>query len=115
MKKLRMAVNVGMTAALLCLMSYSLIGETTHEVLGTVLLILFTVHHILNRRWFGALAKGRYSAFRVLQTALVFLLIASVAASAVSGIMLSNKLYTFFPASPGRPPSRETYTYPRLI
>lgn len=96
-----MIVNIAMTVVLLCLMAYSLIGETAHEILGTALFVLFTIHHILNRRWFGALTKGRYSAFRVLQTALVFLLILSVLASMVSGIMLSNKLYTFLPRIKG--------------
>lgn len=97
MKKIRMLVNSGMTVVLLCLMAYSLIGEMTHEILGTVMFVLFIVHHILNKRWFGALTKGKYGAFRVLQTGLVFVLILSVLASAASGIMLSNQLYTFLP------------------
>ncbi len=101
MKKQRMIVNTAMTAVLLCLMAYSLIGETAHEILGTALFILFTVHHILNRRWFGALTRGRYGAFRVLQTGLVLLLILSVLCSMVSGILLSNKLYTFLPRIKG--------------
>lgn len=97
MKKWHMIVNVLMTVVLICLMAYSLIGETLHEVLGTALFVLFTIHHILNHRWFGALNKGRYNAFRVLQTVLVFLLILSVMGSMISGILLSNKLYTFLP------------------
>ena len=68
MKKLRMTVNIAMTAVLLGLMAYSLIGTLTHEILGTLMFVLFTVHHILNRKWFGALPKGRYNAFRIAQT-----------------------------------------------
>lgn len=73
MKKARMIVNIAMTVVLLCLMAYTLVGETAHEVLGTVMFILFIIHHILNRKWFGAVTKGRYNAFRFLQTTLVFL------------------------------------------
>ena len=51
MKKWRMIIDIGMTAVLLCLMAYSLIGELTHEILGVAMFVLFTVHHILNRRW----------------------------------------------------------------
>ena len=36
MKKARMIVNIAMTVVLLCLMAYTLVGETAHEVLGTV-------------------------------------------------------------------------------
>ena len=60
MKKARMIVNIAMTVVLLCLMAYMLVGETAHEVLGTVMFILFIIHHILNRKWFGAVTKGRY-------------------------------------------------------
>ena len=59
MKKLRMIVNISMTVVLLCLMAYSLVGELAHEILGTAMFVLFTVHHILIRKWFGALTKGR--------------------------------------------------------
>ena len=34
MKKARMIVNIAMTVVLLCLMAYTLVGETAQEVLG---------------------------------------------------------------------------------
>lgn len=101
MKKIHMIVNTLMTLVLLGLMSYSLIGEVTHEILGTAMLVLFIVHHILNRKWFGALNKGRYSAFRIFQTILVFLMLVSVILSAVSGIMMSKHLFTFLGITEG--------------
>ena len=109
MKKARMIVNIAMTVVLLCLMAYTLVGETAHEVWGTVMFILFIIHHILNRKWFGAVTKGRYNSFRVLQTTLVFLMILSVLASVVSGIMLSNKLYTFLPRISGMSIARSVH------
>lgn len=109
MKKLRMAVDVGMTIVLIGLMAYSLIGTLTHEILGTAMFVLFTIHHILNRKWFGALAKGRYNAFRIFQTALVFLLIGSVQASAISGIILSEHVFTFLPFSAGASVARSVH------
>ena len=88
-----MAVNIGMTAVLLCLMPYSRMGEANHEILGVVMFGLFVVHHVLNRKWLGALTKGRYGAFRICQTALVVLLTCSVLASVASGIIISNHLF----------------------
>ena len=101
MKKLRMTIDIAMTVVLIGLMAYSLIGELTHEILGTAMIVQFVVHHILNRRWFGALTKGKYRAFRSFQTGLVFLMMVSVLASAVSGIVLSQHLYRFLNISKG--------------
>lgn len=39
MKKWRMIIDIGMTAVLLGLMAYSLIGELTHEILGTAMIV----------------------------------------------------------------------------
>ncbi len=59
MKKARMIVSIAMTVVLLCLMAYTLVGETAHEVLGTVLFILFIIHHILNRKVVRSRYKGQ--------------------------------------------------------
>ena len=92
-KTWRMAVNVCMTAVLLCLMPYSRMGEANHEILGVAMFALFVVHHILNRKWIAAIARGRYGAFRIAQTTLVALLTCSVVASVASGIIVSNHLF----------------------
>ena len=109
MKKLRMTVNIGMTLVLIGLMAYSLIGTLTHEILGIAMFVLFTAHHILNRKWFGALSKGKYRSFRIFQTVLVFLLIGSVLASAVSGIILSEHVFVFLPFSKGTALARSVH------
>lgn len=109
MKKLRMTIDIAMTVVLIGLMSYSLIGELTHEILGTAMIFLFIVHHILNRRWFGALLKGKYRIFRIFQTVLVFLMIVSVLTSAISGIVLSQHLYKFLNNSEGASIARSVH------
>ena len=101
MKKLRMTIDIAMTVVLIGLMAYSLIGTLTHEILGVAMFALFTVHHALNRKWFCALSKGRYKSFRIFQTALVFLLIGSVMASVISGIVLSEHVFAFLPINKG--------------
>ena len=65
------AVDLLMTAALLLLMSYSLIGEAAHEWIGMGMFLLFIAHLILNRKWVGSLRRGRWSAYRIVQTILV--------------------------------------------
>ena len=71
---------IGMTAALPLLMGYGLVGETAYEWIGMAMLLLFLLHLFLNRRWFGALGKGRYSPARIAQlvlNCLIFLCMAS--------------------------------------
>jgi len=78
------------------LMAYSLIGEAFHEAAGTLMLVLFCLHHWLNRAWWKNLRKGRYSPLRVFQTALNLLLIFMIA-QPLCGILMSKHLYTFLP------------------
>lgn len=87
------AVDFLMTAALLLLMSYSLIGEAAHEWIGMGMFLLFAVHLILNRKWVGSLGRGCWSAYRIVQTILVALCFLTMVGSAASGIILSNYIF----------------------
>ena len=90
---LRIITDLAMTVLLLLLMGYSLVGETLHEVLGVVMALLFAAHHILNRKWIKGLSRGKYTPFRVLQTALAALIFIGMCGSAVSGVMLSRHVF----------------------
>ena len=80
-----------MTLVLLCLMAYQVTGEADHEFIGVGMTLLCIVHQILNRRWYGALLKGKYRAFRILQTVINILLILSFAVTAFCGMSMSKK------------------------
>lgn len=90
----RRAVGFLMTAALLFLMSYSLISETAHEWIGMGMFLLFLVHLILNRGWLQSLNRGRYTAYRTVQTVLVVGCFLAVFGLMASGIILSNHIFT---------------------
>ena len=76
-------------------MAYSLIGEVLHEWLGTAMLLLFIIHHILNFNWCKTLRKGRYSIYRIFQTLIVGLLLLTMLGSMISGIILSQYVFDF--------------------
>lgn len=99
MKAKRMAIDAGMVVLLPCLMAYSLIGETFHEIVGTIMLILFIAHHRMNRGWLRGLGRGRYSPRRVFQTAVDLLLLVFMVAQPVTGILMSKHLYAFLPTA----------------
>lgn len=86
-----------MTVALLLLMSYSLLGEAAHEWVGVGMFVLFVAHHILNGKWCKGLFKGKYTPFRILQTALVILVFLCMLGSMVSGIILSRTVFVWLP------------------
>ena len=96
---LKVTVDVLMTAVLLLLMAYSLVGEAIHEWLGIGMFALFILHHILNRRWSQNLLKRKYTPYRALRTALVLLTLISMLGSMVSGIILSRHVLVFLPVS----------------
>lgn len=82
-----------MTCALFFCMAYMLVGEEAHEWAGSGLALLCVLHNVLNRKWYGALFTGRWTALRVFQTAVNLLCLVSMAAAAVSGVAMSRYLY----------------------
>ena len=93
-------VDVAMTVLLPMLMAYSLIGETFHEVVGTLIFVLFIVHHIINRKWYGALMTGKYNVKKIFQTVLNLLLLVFMVLQPLCGVLMSKHLYTFLPVFP---------------
>lgn len=96
------AVDLLMTAALLALMGYSLVGEAVHEWIGAGMFLLAVLHHGLNWKWICGLRRGRYTAFRLFQTLLAALVLATMLGSMVSGIVLSRHVFRWIPISGGR-------------
>lgn len=94
-QKLKIIVDVFMTAALLLLMSYNLIGDVTHEIIGAATLVIFIIHHVLNRKWIKSIFKGRYTPFRILQTLIAILVLLTMLVQMFSGITLSRHVFSF--------------------
>lgn len=92
---IKIFIDIVMAILLLLLMSYERIGQKTHEWLGIILFVLFVCHHILNRKWICNIIKGKYTAFRIMQTLIVLLVLFSMVGSMVSGIILSRHVLSF--------------------
>ena len=88
-------IDVCMTILLLFRMAYQVTGEVLHEWIGIGMTGLVIVHQILNRKWYGALFKGRYRAYRILTTAVNILLLLSFALTAFSGMSMSGHAVPF--------------------
>ena len=63
------------------------------------MLVLFISHHILNHKWVTSVRKGKYNAFRVIQTVLVIIMLILIMGSMISGILLSNHIFKWIKIS----------------
>lgn len=93
----RHMVDLLMTVVLILLMAYFLTEQEIHEWLGAGMLVLFVIHHILNFKWLKALNRGKYTPYRVLQTALAPLVLLCMLGSMLSGIWMSRYVFDFLP------------------
>ena len=88
-------VDAAMTVLLLLLMAFQVTGEMAHEWIGMGMTVLVIIHQILNRKWYGALFKGKYNPYRSITTVLNILLLASFALTAFCGMAMSSHAVPF--------------------
>lgn len=91
--KIKMGIDILMTALLLGLMAYQITGQILHEWFGTGMLVLFIAHNILNIRWYGSLFKGKYRLLRIIQTTVNFSVFISMLCLGYSGIVMSRHVF----------------------
>ena len=96
-QRLRMTIDITMTILSIILMggNYLFPADIVHEILGVGLFVLWAVHIILNRRWYGAIFKGKYKPYRIMQTVINCGILICTIFLMISGIILSNHLFTF--------------------
>ncbi len=88
-------VDAVMTVLLLLLMAYQVTGEMAHEWIGMGMTALVIIHQILNRKWYGALFKGKYNPYRTVTAVLNILLLLSFALTAFCGMSMSGYAVPF--------------------
>ena len=96
-QRLRMPIDITMTILSIILMGGNFLfpADLVHEILGVGLFVLWGVHIALNRRWYGAIFKGKYNPYRIMQTVINCCILICTIFLMISGIILSNQLFTF--------------------
>ncbi|MDD5929658.1 MAG: DUF4405 domain-containing protein [Spirochaetales bacterium] len=96
-QRLRMTIDITMTILSIILMggNYLFPADIVHEILGVGLFVLWGVHIALNRRWYGAIFRGKYNPYRVMQTVINCCILLCTIFLMISGIILSNHIFTF--------------------
>lgn len=119
LNKIRLPLDIMMTILSIILMGGNFLfpAEIVHEIMGVGLFVLWGVHIALNRRWYASLAqasksitstnannrraysaifRGKYNPYRVMQTVINCCILICTIFLMISGIILSNHLFTFF-------------------
>lgn len=96
-QRLRMTIDITMTILSIILMggNYLFPADLVHEILGVALFVLWAVHITLNRRWYSAIFRGKYNPYRVMQTVINSCILICTIFLMISGIILSNHIFTF--------------------
>ena len=96
-QRLRITIDITMTVLSIILMggNYLFPADIVHEILGVGLFVLWAVHIVLNRRWYKAIFKGKYKPYRVMQTVINCGILICTIFLMISGIILSNHVFTF--------------------
>ncbi len=92
---IKRVVDAVLTALLLFLMAYQVTGDVIHEWLGIGMTLLLIVHHLLNRKWYGSVFKGKYNPYRIVMTSVNTLLFVSIALTAITGMAMSGHAVPF--------------------
>ena len=118
LNKIRLPLDIMMTLVSIVLMggNYLSPADIVHEILGVALFVLWGVHIFLNRRWYaslaqasksitstnandrrayGAIFRGKYNPYRIMQTFINCCILICTIFLMISGIILSNHLFTF--------------------
>lgn len=97
LNKISLPLDIMMTLVSIVLMGGNFLfpAEIVHEILGVGLFVLWGVHIALNRRWYGAIFKGKYNPYRIMQTVINCCILICTIFLMISGIILSNQLFTF--------------------
>lgn len=97
MKIFRRTLDILLTVLSVLLMGGPLAFEdpAVHEWAGACLIALWILHNILNRGFYKALFRGKYSPMRILRLCVNVLTLCTAVLLAASGVMLSGHIFDF--------------------
>ena len=93
-----MSVDIAMTVLSIILMGGTVLfpDDRVHQCLGMTMLVLWIVHTVLHRRWYGTLMKGKYNPYRILQLVINLGITISCILVMISGLSMAWFLPTGF-------------------
>jgi len=93
--KVRLALDLSMTGALLFALAFRITGDFAHEWIGLAAALLFALHNAVNCGWYARLLSGKYGARRIANASVDFALAADALLVAATGFMQSKYILAF--------------------
>ena len=84
------AIDIIMIAVMLFLMAMQVTKQEIHEWLGIGMFVLVIAHHILNRKYYAAVFKGKYTPLKVFMLIVNTVLLLSFIATPMTGMLMSR-------------------------
>jgi magnesium-transporting ATPase (P-type) len=82
-------------------LAFRLTGDTAHEWCGIILSIFFIIHKTVNWPWYKTLFKRKFNPRHIINITINLLLLTSMTALLISGILLSQIVFAFMNFSGG--------------
>ncbi len=95
MKKLKIIIDILMYLIFIILMGHYITENLIHEILGTIMFILFIVHHILNIKFYKTIFKGKYTFKRISIIITDLILLICMVGMILSSINISSNIFAF--------------------
>lgn len=100
MKYKKIILDILTTIIIILLMDNDIIGLPLHEILGIVILFLFLIHKIFNWAWIKNITLNLFSKKIPIKTKIMYvldlLLLVLIILNTLSGIFISQILFTYF-------------------
>lgn len=95
MFRIRLLLDFTAVGLIIACLAYWWRDNLSHELFGTALFALVIVHNVFNRRWYGAVSKGRRDATRVFNIVTIVGLALAMVVMLVTSVLISRDLFSF--------------------
>lgn len=82
---------------LLVALAYDWLGNTAHEIIGTMMFGLLVSHTVFNRRWYGTVAQRTRAPRTILSRVINLSLLATMLALSVTSMLISREVFSALP------------------
>ena len=95
MKKVRLIIDILMYCLFILVMGPHITENFLHEIIGTIISVLFIIHTTLNIKFYKILFKGKYNKKRIILTLVDILLLVCMIGMIISSLIISNNVFKF--------------------
>lgn len=95
MFRTRILLDLSAVGLIVVCLAYWWLDNLAHELIGTGLFALVIGHNVFNRRWYGAVPKGRHDAGRIFNIATIACLALAMLVLLATSLLISRDLFRF--------------------